>query len=146
MSSLLRISEAASLGLHVMALLSQDPQTPVSTRQASSAIGVSDAHLSKVLQRLAKVGLVKSVRGPKGGFVLGKPSDSITLLDVYESIEGPLEPNDCLFGTPVCSTGDCILGDLLATVNELVLEQLGGTRLSDLGHVYAKASSDSWGK
>ena len=132
MSSVLKISEAASLALHSMAFLAANPEQSVSTREIASRLRVSEAHLSKVLQRLTKAGFAKSMRGPKGGFVIGKPADQITLLDVYESIEGPIEPCECLFGTPVCDGIGCILGGLLGTVDRQVRGYLAGTKLSDL--------------
>jgi Rrf2 family protein len=130
MTNLLRISEAASMAIHTVALLAADPARVATTGEVAMDLSVSEAHLSKVLQRLAKEGLVKSVRGPKGGFILGKPANEIRLLDVFEAIEGRLEPADCLLEKPVCS--GCIMGDLLHKVNTLVREQLSNTRVSDV--------------
>lgn len=130
MSNLLKVSEAASLALHTSVYLAGHSGKPVSARAMANALDVSEAHLAKVLQRLAKCGLVRSYRGPKGGFVLGKDSDEITLLEIYESIEGPLEMNRCLFDVPVCSGGGCILGDVLKTVHEQAKRYLSETTLS----------------
>ena len=132
MSSVLKISEAASLALHSMALLAASPEQSISTREIAARFQVSEAHLSKVLQRLTKAGFVKSTRGPKGGFIIGKPTSEITLLDVYESIEGPLVSCECLLGVPVCGDNGCILGGILVTVDRQVREYLAGTRLSEL--------------
>ena len=136
MSSVLKISEAASLALHSTVLLAANPGKMVSTREIASRLHVSAAHLSKVLQRLARAGLVRSIRGPKGGFSLGKPADEITLLDVYESIEGPLVPSKCLLDAQICSGEKCILGGLLETVDKQVRDYLAETRLSELTNVY----------
>ena len=57
------------------------------------------------------------------------------MLDVYEAIEGPLVPNKCLLGTPICD-GQCIFGDLLETVDRQVGDYLAGTNLSELTDVY----------
>jgi Rrf2 family protein len=86
MSNLFKVSEAASLALHAMLHIVANPNRPVSTREIASGMHASEAHLAKVLQRLARVGLARSTRGPKGGFVLGRPAETITLLDVYEAI------------------------------------------------------------
>lgn len=136
MSNVLRISEAASLALHSMVFLAANPDRLIPTREIASKLHVSEAHLSKVLQRLARVGLVKSIRGPKGGFTLGKPGDEIVLLDVYESIEGPFVPSKCLLGAPICGGEKCILGGLLETVDKQIREYLAETRLSELTSVY----------
>ena len=130
-SPLLRFSEAVSIALHAMVLLAGRAQERISTAQIASVLDVSEAHLSKVLQRLAKAGLTQSVRGPKGGFLIGAPAEAITLLAVYEAIEGTLEPSHCLFARPVCR-GGCILGGLVASINTQVRDYLAQTRLSDL--------------
>ncbi|MFC1694366.1 RrF2 family transcriptional regulator, partial [Candidatus Latescibacterota bacterium] len=102
MKTLLKLSTAFSLALHATVLLVSNPDRQLSNRQIASELCVSEAHLSKVLQRLTKVGLVKSMRGPKGGFMLGKEGDKISFLDIYEAIEGRLVLTHCLLGTQVC--------------------------------------------
>ena len=132
MSSVLKISEAAILALHSMAFLASNSDRLSSTREIAAKLRVSEAHLSKVLQRLSKVGLVKAIRGPKGGFSLGKASDEISLLDVYESIDGKFESANCLFGDPIYSVDECILGGLVKSINEQIKGYLTETKLSQL--------------
>ena len=81
---------------------------------------------------------MRSTRGPKGGFVLGKPNNEITLLEVYESIERPLGTSKCLLEKPICSGKKCILGGFVETINQEVREYLAGTNLADLVNVYEK--------
>lgn len=127
----LRISEAASLALHTIVMLAENVGSLLSTGHIASKLGVSEAHLAKVLQRLSKAGYVKSTRGPGGGFVLAKRLDEVRLLDIYELIEGPLEPTTCLLNKPVCN-GHCILGGLLGSLNRQVRERLSELTLSSL--------------
>ena len=136
MSNLLKISEAASMALHAMVLMAADPDTRLSTREIAALLKGSEAHMSKVLQRLSKAGLVRSVRGPRGGFILGANSAEITLLDVYEVIEGPLVLKSCVLGAPICSGKTCIFGDLLKKTNKEIWDYLSGTRIVDLTDVY----------
>jgi len=138
----LRISEAASLALHSVVLLAANGKRVISTRDIAAALEVSEAHLSKVLQRLAKTGLVRSVRGPKGGFAVSKPGDEITLLEVYEAIEGPLPPSTCLFGVPICGGQKCIFGGALQSVHEQLRKYLSGTKVSELVDVFAGESCE----
>jgi Rrf2 family protein len=130
MPGVLRISEAASLGLHAMMVLARDSSRMYSAGDLSEVLKVSEAHLAKVLQRLARVGLVKSTRGPHGGFVLGRPADEISLLEVYEAIDGPLGPVECLLHAPVCKGGQCIFGDLIHSISRQIGEHLAKTKLS----------------
>jgi len=134
-SKVLRISEAASLALHTMALLAARPTDRWSTRRIADRLRASSFHLSKVLQRLAHVGLVTSVRGPKGGFTLARPAETITLLEVYEAIEGPLTASKCLLDQPVCRFRKCILGGLVGQLNRRIKDYLARKRLSELRDV-----------
>ncbi|MEW6358246.1 MAG: Rrf2 family transcriptional regulator [Planctomycetota bacterium] len=130
MSSVFKISEAASLALHGMVVLARTPDKVMTTEDVALALRASHAHLNKVLQRLTRVGFVKSVKGRRGGFVLGTAPSSISLLDVYEAIEGEIVPTKCLLDKPICG-GKCILGGMLQDVNKKVREHLAGIRLSE---------------
>ena len=130
--SMLRISQAASLALHTMVFLAERPGERLSTRQIAETLRSSGFHLAKVLQRLNRAGLVESVRGPQGGFKLRPGWEEITLLQVYEAVEGSLDPSPCIAGDPVCTRSQCIMGDLTRAVNRQVRAYLEGTRLRDL--------------
>ena len=130
-NSMLCISEAASLALHTMRFLATRHRQRVNNRDIARTLKVSETHLAKVLQRLGRAGLVLSLRGPGGGFTLTQPPESITLLKIYEAIEGPQKLPNCLRKNPICA-GDCIWGDLLPKVSTEILEYLTSTKLSDL--------------
>ena len=132
MSKLLRTSEAAALGLHAAVILAASPDAPVRARELAERLGASEAHLAKVMQRLGKAGLVNSTRGPKGGFMLDRPADQVSLLDVYEAIEGPIEPSACLFGRPVCGRKACIFGDFLTEFEARFRDYLANATLEAL--------------
>ena len=133
MNSILKISEAASLALHTMQHLAATDGRSVTTHELADALHASEAHLSKVLQRLGKVGLAQSTRGPKGGFVLGPKGRDITLLEVYEAIDGPLATAGCLLGHPVCRGENyCMLGGLVSALNRQVKDYLKGATLASL--------------
>ncbi|HDY87633.1 MAG TPA: Rrf2 family transcriptional regulator [bacterium] len=143
METMLKISDAASLALHATVFLASNPDSRFSNRQIASELQVSEAHLSKVLQRLSKSRLVKSNRGAKGGFVLGKSSDDISLLDVFESIEGPFVAKHCILNTQVCNENNCIFGHLLKSVEKQVYDYLSGTILSDLSDFFNNRNTES---
>ena len=131
-NSILRISDAASLALHTMAYLAKSPDRMVSTHEIATALSVSENHLAKVRQRLAKAGLVDATRGPGGGFRLSRQPGAITLLEVYEAIEGEFKPAACMLHRPACDGTNCILGGLVASVNLQVLDYLSNTTLQQL--------------
>jgi len=143
MTGVLNISDAASLGLHAIVYLARCPERVIPTHEVASELGVSEAHLAKVFQRLAKVGLLTSRRGPRGGFLLARRSDQISLLEVYEAIDGPLAAGDCLAGTPICDGRQCIFGDLLSKLHNQIRRHFASTKLSKAATVYARKNKRS---
>ena len=111
MSNLLSLSEAATIGLHSMALIAMSKEK-LNVNQISEKIGSSRHHVAKVMQRLAKENFVASNRGPSGGFILKKKPDDITLLDIYEAIEGKIEDQTCPGNKEECPFSECIMGDV----------------------------------
>lgn len=111
MSQILQLSEAALIALHAMAVIARSEELQ-STGKIAKIIGASENHLSKVLQRLTKANFITSIRGPKGGFKLVRTPEEITLLDIYEVIEGKAEVKKCLVSGNSCPFGHCIFGNL----------------------------------
>ena len=140
MTGVFRISEAGTIALHAAVYLAANPDRICSAHEMAGALKVSEAHLVKVLQRLTRTGLVNPRRGPKGGFTLARPAADTALRDVYEAIEGKLQPADCLLKAKVCTGKDCILGGMVRNVNAEALAYLSATRLSDLAHAFNKPS------
>jgi len=116
MGSILKISDAASLGLHAMAYLSN--------------FGHSSP-IAKVMGRLTRAGLVASKRGPKGGFLLTKDPAEISLLQIYEAVEGPLPAGHCLLNRPVCNPEGCVFGTLLQDMHAMVAQKFAETTLAE---------------
>jgi Rrf2 family protein len=71
--------------------------------------GISEHYLEQIVAALKKAGLVKSVRGAQGGYVLNQPADCITVAEVMRVLEGPLYPVDCVADSHAdsCGSGDC---------------------------------------
>ncbi len=111
MSQIITISEAASIGLHGMVLIARSNEV-INVAHIAEVIQSSRHHVAKIMQRLSKNGYISSNRGPNGGFVLRKKPEEITLLDIYEAIEGKFEIQTCPSDKAVCPFGKCLLGDL----------------------------------
>lgn len=136
---LVKISEAASLALHTMALLASQREERFTNQAIAARIGASSHHLAKVMQRLVKSGLVESLRGSLGGFTLGMPPDKVKLLQIYEAVEGPLSVEICPLNKAACDGKDplcdgqcCLLGDLVHTVHQQIRHHLESTTLAEL--------------
>ena len=130
MAGLIHFSEAVNLGLHALRLLAATPAAARDNRRLAADLGVSANHLSKVLQRLQRAGLVASTRGPAGGFRLVQAPQDVSLLNVYEALEGPLVHRSCLLSRPHCLAGGCVFGSLLADTTRAFEQQLRRTTLA----------------
>ena len=132
MSRLIRLSEATALGLHAMAGVAKSSAGTVSSETLAGALSASRAHLSKVLKTLCAAGLLTSKRGPNGGYALARPASAISLLEIYEALQGPIRLDGCLFDEPICDQVHCVLGDLVERVRGEVYEHLDQTTLEDV--------------
>jgi Rrf2 family protein len=81
------LSRTAEYALRAMVWLAADPETPQTTKQISAPTQVPTGYLSKVMQTLAEAGLVRSQRGLGGGFVLARPPERISVLDVVNAVD-----------------------------------------------------------
>ena len=131
-SSIIQISEAASLALHSMVILAASPDRSLTVKEITARTGVSEAHLSKVMQRLAKAGLVKSTRGPKGGFLVGDSCLSTSLMAIFEAIEGPVPNSTCLLPVTECPFRECLFGGLLGRMTAEFKEYMKNKTLGEM--------------
>lgn len=128
--SILKISEAASIALHALMVLAKNPDKLISVKEIAAQLNVSANHLSKVMQRLNKAGIIDSIKGYNGGFkMIGKLED-ISFLEIYELFDGKLKVSNCLLSEKKCQ-GECVLGDLISSLNNQVKEKFRTTNLSD---------------
>ena len=132
MRSLLRISDAASLAIHAAALLAS-AKKPVRVAQLARALKASEAHLSKVMQRLARAKMVTSVRGRHGGFVLNHKPEEVSVLDIWQVIDGTLEKPGCLLDHTHCpAAATCPMHGLEAVLHRKVHDTFANAKLSDI--------------
>jgi len=129
------ITEMVSLALHSMVIIADSKKDIVNVKEISAATGCSEAHLVKVLQRLVRAGFLYSIRGPKGGFGLSKAPDEVTLLDIYQVIEGPLNLVGCPTNHRTCSFKSCIFGGVPEKLNRDFIEYLSSKKISDFSEV-----------
>lgn len=115
MAKLVHFSEAASLALHAMVLISKS-NNHVNVNSIASEMGASKNHLAKVLQQLVKHNFLKSVRGPSGGFMLNKSPDKISILEIYEAIEGKIDVPECPLDRQICPFNKCLMNGLVTDV------------------------------
>lgn len=133
MSEVVVISEAVTLALHGMGLLRKGNR--MSAKDMAASLDVSEAHLAKVFQRMVRAGLVRSTRGPSGGFELAKHPAEVSLLDIFAVIEGGVPSGrHCILGNQDnCPFDECVLGGLLERMTEDFVDHLKTKTLACAG-------------
>lgn len=111
MAKVFALSEAASIALHSMVIITRTNEM-LNVVKISEMIGSSKHHVAKVLQRLVKEDILDSSRGPFGGFMLKKDPEKISLLQIYEAIEGKIDISECPVDNQICPFNKCILGTI----------------------------------
>ena len=124
-------TEYAIHSLFYLAL--QGSKKLVLVNDIAKAQNISESYLAKVFQVLTKAGLVKSYRGPKGGYVLAQKPSKISLKIIVETMEGKTSIFKCIDQKRNCDFfGDCLIRDVMAEAENRMLEVLENTNLADL--------------
>ena len=98
------LSPTARIAIRALIYLaSRSGDGPVPGREIAAAEKIPPPFLAKILHRLGSVGLVKSTKGPHGGYELGQPADRVLIGEVVGAIDGPLTLTDvCILGLEKC--------------------------------------------
>ena len=89
--------------------------------------------LAKILQQIARKGLLKSNKGPTGGFCLNVPSKKLKLIDIVDAVDGKSNFTACAGGLPECNSAKaCALCDRWKPVQSRIMVFLGKTTIADL--------------
>ena len=83
----MKLQKATQFGLCAILELARNTRMPMSTTEIALSYGISSHHLAKVMRELGKAGLVESVRGVGGGYILSCNTKRVTLLDVIKIFE-----------------------------------------------------------
>ena len=131
---MLRLTKKADYGLMALKYLAErqnDPST--SARDIAEAYHIPPQLLAKVLQRLAKVGILQSHAGMSGGYSLIRPPREISAFEVIHAIDGPLFITSCGPSHSGCDlTDSCTIKEPLARVNDSISSLLRSISVADL--------------
>lgn len=132
----MKLSTKGRYGLRAMIDLARySEEEPVSIGSVAARQDISERYLEQLVALLKKAGLVKSIRGATGGYVLAKKEEEISVGDILRALEGSLEPVKCaaFYSEDGCTAADgCVtkyvwqkINDSInQTVNEIMLDEL----------------------
>ncbi len=144
----MRISTRGRYGLRAMFELARGfGDGPLLMRAIAERQDLSRKHLHVLLTSLKSAGLVRSVRGPGGGFVLTRPPGQIRLSDVLHALEGPLSLVHCVADRRACDRANrCPARGVWQKLSGAIKDVLDGVTLQDLVAPETKACSEPAGK
>ena len=130
----MRMSTKGRYGLRVMMeLADRYGQGPVSVDAIARSQEISGNYIHLLVMGLRSAGLVRTVRGPSGGYELTRRPSSITALDVVSALEGRISPVDCVADADFCRRGArCVARDVWCEVAAAVDRVLSGLTLEQL--------------
>lgn len=141
---MLRLSKKADYALIAMThlALKADAGASSSAREIAEQYDIPIELMAKVLQRLAKVGLLASHQGTRGGYQLGRSAAKISVADVIQAIDGPLQVTVCSTDDELCEQyAKCNVRDPLWRIRERILDALNSCSIAEIAADNTPAAS-----
>ncbi len=139
---MLKLTKKADYALIAMRHLAEHPG-PASAKDVASAYGIPQEALAKILQRLTKARLLRSLHGTRGGYTLARDSRQISALEVINVLEGPLFMTSCLSHGDCDQNDRCTVREPLRKVGERIQQVLSKLTIHDMGEDDAGESAAS---
>ncbi|MBI3978963.1 MAG: RrF2 family transcriptional regulator [Chloroflexi bacterium] len=130
----MKLSMRSDYGIRALVDLAQRYGTPsVRSCEIAERQGVDEQYLDQVLNALRKGGLVKSVRGPRGGHSLARPPEAITIAEVVTILDGSIVPLNCLVDSSSCDRSfHCAQQEVWREVASSIQSYLTGVTIAQL--------------
>ncbi len=132
----MKLSTKGRYGLRAMIEMAAHKDSgPMATHEIARLQNLSERYLEQLLIPLKQAGLVKSIRGSQGGYVLGRDPETITVGDIIRVMEGPIAPVDCVNenNPEACDrSGTCVTRPIWTQVRDAITQVLDSYSLMDL--------------
>ena len=142
---MLKLTKKADYALMAMKHLAEHAEGGSrSAKDVADAYGIPPEALAKILQRLAKAGLLQSQHGIKGGYTLARAAHTISAFEVIRAIDGPLFITSCVTVRGECDQSDrCNIREPLRKVNESIEAVLKRIKISHMREEPEPGSGES---
>ncbi len=131
---MLKLSTKGQYGVRAMYEIAKGfGSGPVTIKRISEEQHVSIAYLEQILNKLRRAGIIKSVKGPGGGYILSRDPKQITIGEILNELEGPVAITSCLDPKEGCVRVDsCVTHLLWKALGDNIKRFLDGMKLQDL--------------
>lgn len=128
-----RISRRLDYGLQLMIALAQEPDNRAqATAILADKLQIPLPFLHQIGRSLIQGRLIKATPGPHGGLRLNLPAEEITLMQIVETLEGPICISPCLDGEDCTRSEGCMSNPVWTELQTKLVDHLGAVRLNDL--------------
>jgi Rrf2 family cysteine metabolism transcriptional repressor len=130
----MKLSTRSRYGLRAVLELAIDyGNKPMQIKTIADREDISSKYLEQLMSTLKSAGLVRSIRGPKGGYLLAKAPAEIKLSDVFLALEGPLITTECIEHPEFCvRCTDCVTRQVWAEIHFAMMNVLDSQTMEDL--------------
>ena len=142
----MKLSQTAEYALRAAVWLASHPDTALTSAQIAGDTQIPAGYLSKVLSALARSGLVVPRRGPGGGFILARPPEEMTVLEVINAVDPLMPIEQCPLGFTSHGSALCTLHNRLNEALKLVEQVFRNTSIHDLLNTKPDCASLCQGK
>ncbi|MFN4227457.1 MAG: RrF2 family transcriptional regulator [Candidatus Ratteibacteria bacterium] len=116
---------------------------PVLVKEIAKRQNLSERYLEHIMLALKKAGILRSIKGGKGGFMFLKEPSEIKISQIIEILEGPLSPVECVEKKEVCERSEtCVARELWSDIKSQILKYLEGITLKQLIEKQKKKNQD----
>jgi len=128
----MRLSAAAELAVRGIVVLTHHyGEGPITLDTVCNEADLPKQYLTKIFGALAKVNLITPIRGKRGGYMLSRNPEAVTLLDIIEAVEGPIVLNFCQHVPPQCENLDCRIRPVWTELQEIMRTKLSAITMAD---------------
>lgn len=132
---MVKLNKSTRIALYSVVELARHPEAVISAGEIAKKYGISEHHVAKVLQQMGRVGMVRSMRGIRGGFQLARDPRRITMMDVVQIFERQPPNEGCLLldeneGCP--SEATCRIGEVFNEIQEQAFYTLKSISIATL--------------
>ena len=130
----MRLTTRTTYGLRAIVELAQSyNRKPLKRKEISDKQDIPEAYLLNILLTLKTAGIIGSIRGPEGGYILNRPPSFIRLGEVVEVLDGQIDPVGCINNSDKCSKIDnCLTKNVWIKLRELEHDFLYSVTLEDI--------------
>ena len=142
----MKLSTRTRYGIRAIIELAQhEGKRPLQLKVIAERQGISVKYLEQLMSLLRSSGFVRSIRGSKGGYMLARTPEQITLSEVFRCLEGPVTTAECTENMDYCErAADCVAREVWMQVEEAIQRVLSAISLADLVHRMGDTSASDY--